>query len=164
MANRISDYKIKVIAAEYLINGNNEVKALISAGYSKNYAQQAYHRIFSNDKLQHAIGKEIVKISVKNDITVEKVLCDLEDLRKMCLKNKDYSTAKGCSELQGKHLAMFTNVTSVNTAETRRKMDEDEREEVKKLAALRFSQPNIVQIFNESLTVSSTDTGAEAAM
>jgi hypothetical protein len=43
----------------------------------------------------------------RNNITVDKILADLEHTRLLALEKGDLSTATRCSELQGKHLAMF---------------------------------------------------------
>ena len=45
----------------------------------------------------------------RNRITTDKVLADLEHDKVMARKHNQYSVAKGCTELQGKYLAMFTD-------------------------------------------------------
>ena len=45
----------------------------------------------------------------RNMITVDKVLADLEHDKLMARKAGKYAVAKGCTELQGKYLSMFTD-------------------------------------------------------
>ena len=56
--NRISDEKIKAIAAEYLVNGMVKTKALITVGYSKNYAEHGGLKFFDNDRLKDEIAHQ----------------------------------------------------------------------------------------------------------
>jgi len=68
------------------------------------------------------IRKEIDKLeaeALRNaDVTIEKVLKDLETQRLEALASKQYAAAVRCSELQGKYLKMFTDrVEHVQTIE-----------------------------------------------
>jgi hypothetical protein len=46
----------------------------------------------------------------RNLITVDKVLADLEHDKLMARRQHQYAVAKSCTELQGRYLAMFTDV------------------------------------------------------
>jgi len=75
----------------------------------------------------------------RNNITVNKVLADLEHDKIMARQAGQYSVAKECSVAQGKYLAMFTDNIKQTTEEPP-KLSEEERaiykEATKKLIAL----------------------------
>jgi hypothetical protein len=94
--NRISDEKIKAIAAEYLTNGMVKTKALITVGYSKNYADHGGLKLFDNDRLKDEIAHQQAKIAAKTGITVaycQNLLLQLADKAKA---KGHYGVARSC--------------------------------------------------------------------
>ena len=61
----------------------------------------------------------------RNLITVDKVLADLEHDKLLAREHHQYGVAKGCSELQGKFLAMFTEKHITETVETPQRTPEE---------------------------------------
>ena len=71
MPNRLSDEKAQLIASTYLTNGLEKVKALLSVGYSKTYANNVGLKLFDNDKVKLAI-KRIQNVQIaKTGFTVD---------------------------------------------------------------------------------------------
>ena len=63
----------------------------------------------------------------RNLITVDKVLADFEHDKLLAREARQYSVAKGCTELQGKYLAMFTDRIDTEPAPKPRPMSDEER-------------------------------------
>jgi len=97
---------------EYLID-LNATQACIRAGYSKKTARS----VGSENLTKPCIQKEIQRLKAKRyekiDLTIDKVLKDLEYVRQKTLGEGQYSVSLKATELQGKHLAMFTDKTQV---------------------------------------------------
>ncbi len=89
----------------------NATEAARRAGYKGNattLAAMAYENIRKPHIAAH-IEKLRAEALSGASITVEKVLRDLEVTRAKALADGQYTAAKGCSELQGKYLKMFTD-------------------------------------------------------
>lgn len=93
---------------EYLVD-LNATQAAIRAGYSEKNADKIGSELLGKTGVAEAVQEAMAKRSAKTGLTAEKVLADLEELRKMALSDKHYSTAAKCIELQGKHLKIFTD-------------------------------------------------------
>ncbi len=100
--------------AEYLID-LNATQAYIRAGYSPGGASQAAEKLLRNAEVQAAVAKGQAKVAGKLEITAEKVLADLEELRLLALSDKAYGPAAKAIELHGKHIGMFVDRTENNT-------------------------------------------------
>lgn len=94
--NRISDEKIKAIAAEYLVNGMVKTKALITVGYSKNYAEHGGLKLFDNDRLKDEIAHQQAIIAEKTNITVGNLQNRLMLLAEKAEAQKKLGVAKSC--------------------------------------------------------------------
>ncbi len=74
-------------------------------------------------------------------VTTGSVLANLSHDRQMARKHHQYSVAKGCTELEGKYLAMFTdNIYQTQQPESEPLSDEERaiyQEAAKKLLALK---------------------------
>ena len=142
--NRLSSEKARVIAAEYILNGNDKVAALLKSGYSTSYAKGSNgKKVFQNVLVCAEIERMQAKTELETDITVNKVLTDLENTRLLAIAKADYSTAKECSVWQGKHLAMF--VDSVQTTDLTKqadllKMADDEFAERRRYTSIRLKE------------------------
>ena len=84
-------------------------KSAIAAGYSDRSAHVAASRLMKREKVRNRISELHSENMQRNLITVDKVLADLEHDKILARKDQQYAVAKGCTELQGKYLAMFTD-------------------------------------------------------
>jgi len=114
--------------AEYLVD-LNATQAAIRAGYSERTAQEQGSRLLSNVKVAAAVAERQTSIAGKLQITAEKVLRDLEEVRVLAIKDGAYGPAAKAIELHGKHIGMFVERTENNTNLTvRDAVDRPERE------------------------------------
>jgi phage terminase small subunit len=113
MASKALNPKQQRFVAEYL-KDLNATQAAIRAGYSKHTAQEQGSRLLSNAMVAAAVAKGQNKIAGKLEITAEKVLKDLETMRKAALKAKQFAPAIRAAELHGKHIGMFVERTEVS--------------------------------------------------
>lgn len=98
---------------EYVIDFNGK-QAAIRAGYSARSAEVTASRLLSNAKVKAAVEKEMAKLAERTEITQDKVLRDIEELRMQAKGEKQLNVAARCSELQGKYLKMFTDNVHVS--------------------------------------------------
>lgn len=134
----LSEQKTKAIAAEYLLNGLDKTKALISAGYSRLYAERKGKRLFDNVQVIAEIERMRAKTELKTGITIDKVLTDLENSRLGAIAKGDYSSGIRASELQGKQIGMFKDVLDLNSNEQAKALTEQEQAEAARLANIRL--------------------------
>ena len=99
--------KQKMFCKEYLID-LNATQACIRAGYSKKTAKVIGSQNLSKLNIQEEITKLMKKREDKVELTAEKVLKDIERVREKAEDSDQYNVSLKASELQGKHLAMFT--------------------------------------------------------
>jgi phage terminase small subunit len=106
MANGQLTIKQQRFVEEYLIDCN-ATQAAIRAGYSPETAQEQSSRLLSKAIIADAISAKAHKVSIKTELTAEKVLRDIEETRRQALEAGQFTAALKGSELQGKHLALF---------------------------------------------------------
>jgi len=87
----------------------NGTKSAIAAGYSEKSAYSQASTLLKSPKIQQRIKDLHAENMSRNNITVDKVLADLEHDKIMARHAGQYSVAKECSVAQGKYLAMFTD-------------------------------------------------------
>ena len=87
----------------------NGTKSAIGAGYSEKSAYSQASALLKNPKIQQRIKELHAENVSRNNITVDKVLADLEHDKIMARQAGQYSVAKECSVAQGKYLSMFTD-------------------------------------------------------
>ncbi len=121
------------IGAETFGNGT---RAAIEAGYSEKGAYARGSELLRLRKVRERINELHAENMQRNMITVDKVLADLEHDKLMARKHHQYAVSKGCTELQGKYLAMFTDNTNVTDTVKQRELDENERKEAERIAAI----------------------------
>jgi len=73
-------------------------------------------------------------------VQIGKVLTDLEFTRLAALTKGDLATAARCSELQGKHLAMFTDAVFVDDSATVERYDARIAEDARRITAILCQQ------------------------
>ena len=84
-------------------------KAALAAGYSESSAHVTATKLLKQEAIQNRIIELHAENMKRNLITVDKVLADLEHDKLLAREHHQYGVAKGCTELQGKFLAMFTD-------------------------------------------------------
>jgi hypothetical protein len=123
--------KAKVKAA--LLQGKSARQSLKEAGYP-------------DASVSHSTGMVVVKCSmneIKDDIlsrvTVENVLKELDDCKKLAQEKGDFSTVARCIELKGKYLAMFRDRT---VTEEGTFVDQSAESDTNRVLNLLNNQPN----------------------
>jgi phage terminase small subunit len=91
----------------------NGTRAAVAAGYAEAGAAVLAHKLLKDKRIIDRINELHSENMVRNMITVDKVLSDLEHDKLMARENHQYAVAKGCTELQGRFLAMFTDRSQV---------------------------------------------------
>ena len=113
------------IGSDTFSDGKNSA---IAAGYSDRSAHVAASRLMKRERVSNRISELHSENMRRNLITTDKVLADLEHDKVMARKHNQYSVAKGCTELQGKYLAMFTDRLQTEPDEHRELTALEERE------------------------------------
>lgn len=134
-----------LFVGEYLVDLNG-TQAAIRAGYSEKTANRIASENLSKPVIQKAIQAAIEKRSDKLEITAEKVMMDIERVRKNAsslvqdpsgnLVMVNHNAALKASELQGKHIGMFKDRLQLSWVE--KLTDEELEEEFEELAAAVF--------------------------
>ena len=86
MANRLTDEKVNAIAQEYCTNGLIKSVALITVGYSENYATHNGLKLFDNDRVKTAIAKIQAKAAEKAGYSIEQAQNEYEQARLLAMK------------------------------------------------------------------------------
>jgi hypothetical protein len=100
--------KMMRFIVEYLKDSNG-VQAAIRAGYSESGAGTQANRLLKNDKIQQEIAKRASKTLDRVELSIEKVLRNIEEVRDLAIAKGRLGEALKASELQGKYLKMFTD-------------------------------------------------------
>ena len=98
---------------EYLID-LNATQACIRAGYSERTANRQGAENLSKPVIKEEIDRLKAIREKKVELTAEKVLKDIERVREKAEGSEQYTVSLKASELQGKHLAMFTDKHKVD--------------------------------------------------
>lgn len=98
---------------EYIIDLNAK-QACIRSGYSERTAEQQASRLLRNVKVKNEVNRLKAIREKKVELTAEKVLKDIERVRQKAEGSEQYNVSLKASELQGKHLAMFTEKHKVD--------------------------------------------------
>ena len=113
---------------EYLID-LNATQAYMRAGYSPGGAAQSAKKLLTNPKIQAEIAKGQAKVANRLEITVEKVLGDLEELRVLAMAAGQYSPATRAAELLGKQIGMFVEKRETKITDERMVVNAPQPEE-----------------------------------
>ncbi len=114
-------------------------KAALAAGYSESSAHVTATKLLKQEAIRNRIIELQAENMKRNLITVDKVLADLEHDKLLARERHQYGVAKGCTELQGKYLAMFTD-RHVNETTEAKELSERQKEEVKAYTQWRLLQ------------------------
>ena len=120
------------IGAETFGNGT---RAAIAAGYSDKSAHVQACALLRKPKIQQRVRELHSENMGRNMITVDKVLADLEHDKLAARQAGQYGVARGCTELQGKYLAMFIDRHMSEDVDKRREYSEVEQIEAHRIAA-----------------------------
>ena len=119
---------------------SNGTKSAIEAGYAEDSARTQAWRMLRKEHIKKRIRELYDKNMEENMVTTNSVLANLDHDRQMARKNRQYSVATRCTELQGKYLAMFTDNIADKTEEVPEPLTEEEqailREAARKMVAL----------------------------
>jgi len=105
--------KQKMFCKEYLVD-LNATQACIRAGYSKKTARSLGCENLTKPYIQQEVQRLKAIREKKVGLTAEKVLTDIERVREKAEGSEQYTVSLKASELQGKHLAMFTEKHQVD--------------------------------------------------
>tara|TARA_R100000742_G_C4276788_1_gene98107 strand:+ start:974 stop:1363 length:390 start_codon:yes stop_codon:yes gene_type:complete len=105
--------KQKMFCKEYIVDLNAK-QACIRSGYSEKTAKQIGSENLSKPYLQDEIAKLIKEREERVKLTADKVLEDIERVRGLAEGSEQYNVSLKASELQGKHLAMFTDKQQIS--------------------------------------------------
>jgi len=105
--------KQKMFCKEYLID-LNATQACIRAGYSQKTARSVGCENLTKPYIQAEIQRLKREREKRIQLTADKVLEDIERVRKKAEGSEQYTVSLKASELQGKHLAMFTEKHKVD--------------------------------------------------
>ena len=88
---------------------SNGTKSAIDAGYAEDSARTQAWRMLRKEHIKKRIRELYDKNMEENMVTISSVLANLAHDRLMARKHHQYHVAKSCTELEGRHLAMFTD-------------------------------------------------------
>ena len=100
--------KQSAFVREYL-KDLNATRAAKSAGYSEKTAYSQGVRLLRNVKVATAIQAAMDKRAERTELTADKVLKNIEEVRQLALDAGEHNNALKALELQGKHLKLFTD-------------------------------------------------------
>jgi phage terminase small subunit len=103
----------KQFVNEYLVD-RNATAAAKRAGYAEGSAHNAGCVLMKKPEIMAAIQKKEIKICEKLDLSVEKIISQIEDVRKECMANQDYRAALKALEMLGRHIGMWREQIDVN--------------------------------------------------
>jgi len=118
-------------------------RSAIAAGYGAKSARNRGTALLKKPEVRARIS-ELHDVNMRqNFLTTAKVLNDLEAVRIQAVERNDLAAAIRASELQGKHLMMFSErmVLAREEPERQCQLDESERREATMLATLRLRLP-----------------------
>ena len=72
------------------------------------YSEGQANRGMANKVAQEAIKQNIAEF-ISQGVKAEDIIRELDEIKELSLKKKDYATAKECVIWKGKHIAMFTD-------------------------------------------------------
>jgi phage terminase small subunit len=124
----------------------NGTRAAIAAGYAEAGAAVLAHKLLKDKRIIARINQLHSENMVRNMITVDKVLSDLEHDKLMARENHQYAVAKACTELQGRYLAMFTDRQVIDDPAKTRQLSEKEEAEAKRIAQVLLESPEVPTI------------------
>jgi len=121
-------------------------RSAIAAGFGAKSARNRGTALLKKPEVRERISQLHAQNMRENFLTTAKVLNDLEAVRISAVEANDRMGALRASELQGKHLGMFSDrlIQTFEDAGRQHELDEAELEEAKQLARIRLGLPALV--------------------
>ena len=116
---------------EYLVDFNAGAAAT-RAKYSEHSSKSIGRALLQNPFIQIKIQEQLEKSMKESELTIQKVLSDIEELRELAKNDAKYQTALKASELQGKYLKMFVDRIEVKDNTDYSTMSDKELEKIAK--------------------------------
>ncbi len=91
---------------EYVVD-LNATQAYIRAGYSPNGAEASASKLLTNPKVIERVKELQAAVTQRIELTQEKVVSDLEDLKTKAAAAGNFGPAVRATELLGKHIGMW---------------------------------------------------------
>ena len=82
-------------------------RSALDAGYSEKSARNTATALLKRPEIRQRISELNAENMSRNNVTVDKVLSDIEHTRLLALEKQDLTNARECSNLQGKYLALW---------------------------------------------------------
>jgi len=101
--------KQKTAIAEYFTNGFNWPQAMITAGYSENYATHRGYQLLKKDSIKSIIQAREQRNLIKADVTIDEVVQGLRSIAFDDRANVNTGDRIRSLELLGKYKAMFVD-------------------------------------------------------
>lgn len=117
----------------------NGTQSALKSGYSEKGAHTTAWKLLQRPAIKEKIREIHDELMAKHNLNPSRILYDLEHTRLRALDKGDLSVAARCSELQGKHLTMFSDKYVVDDP-AMRELTEAEEAEARKIAAIRLRQ------------------------
>jgi len=92
----------KLFAQEYCSNGYNAAKAALAAGYSENNVRQCASALLKRDTVNREIEKFRRKIEKRHMITIDQLIEELEEARRVALAAETPQSSAAISATMGK--------------------------------------------------------------
>ncbi len=92
----------KLFAQEYCSNGYNAAKAALAAGYSENNVRQCASALLKRDTVNREIEKFRRKIEKRHMITIDQLIEELEEARRVALTAETPQSSAAISATMGK--------------------------------------------------------------
>ena len=93
---------------------SNGTKSAIEAGYAEDSARTQAWRMLRKEHIKKRIRELYDKNMEENMVTISSVLANFAHDRLMARKHNQYHVAKSCTELEGRHLAIFKKTFSAS--------------------------------------------------
>lgn len=139
LMSKLKNAKRERFCQEYM-KDLNRTQAYIRAGYSERGAAQNAERLMRNDEVRARIADLQAKIGQHLEITQEKVLRDLEQIRDKAIKEGAFGPAAKVVELLGRHIGMWPNKIEANINLLERLNDDEQRALAAALEAIARNQ------------------------
>lgn len=140
---KVLNPKVDAFCVHYTTIGEptfaHAAKSAIAAGYSEASGRNVATDLLKKPDVQQRIRELHTANMARNNITVDKVLADLEHDKLLAREKGDIATAVRADEIQGKYLAMWIDKQIIDEPAARA-LDEHEVAEASELARLRLSE------------------------
>lgn len=114
MSNKTLTAKMQLFASEFLIDGN-ATEAAIRAGYSSKRAAQQGYRLMQDERVLTAIKAGQAAIAKRNELTIDDILEELEEARKIAKEEGKGAPMVAASMGKAKLLGLIVDKAETKT-------------------------------------------------